>query len=99
MVQTASSPTTSEAKKSSMPVLAGGIAIGIAMSAAFFAGHHFWPVTPGIPSQSAAPIAQSAAPPTAFLSMAENTIADVASRASESVVNIDISKNISVPGV
>lgn len=82
-----------------MPVLAGGIAIGIAMSAAFFAGHHFWPVTPGIPSQSAAPIAQTAGAPTAFLSMAENTIADMASKASESVVNIDISKNISVPGV
>lgn len=31
--------------------------------------------------------------------MAENTIADMASKASESVVNIDISKNISVPGI
>ena len=100
MVQTTSSPTVSEAKKSSMPVLVGGIAIGIAMSAAFFAGHHFWPTpSTGIPSQSAAPIAQSAAPTGAFLSMAENTIADMASKASESVVNIDISKNISVPGL
>lgn len=99
MIQTTSSPTVSEAKKSSMPVLTGGIAIGIAMSAAFFAGHQLWPTTPGIPSQKAAPMAQSAAPPTAFLSMAENTIADMASKASESVVNIDISKNISLPGV
>ena len=81
-----------------MPVLAGGIAIGIALSAAFFAGHHFWPTPSGLPTQSPhAPIAQSQAPTGAFLSMAENTIADMASKASESVVNIDISKNIQVP--
>ena len=83
-----------------MPVLAGGIAIGIALSAAFFAGHQMWPGTPnGIPSQSAAPIASNSAPTGAFLSMAENTIADMASKASESVVNIDISKNISLTGI
>jgi serine protease Do len=99
MVQTTSSPAVTEAKKSSMPVLAGGIAIGIALSAAFFAGHQLWPTPSGIPSQSAAPIQQSAAPTGAFLSMAENTIADMASKASESVVNIDISKNISIPGI
>jgi len=98
MVQTTSSPATKEARKSSMPVLAGGIAIGIALSAAFFAGHHFWPTPSGLPTQSPhAPIAQSQAPTGAFLSMAENTIADMASKASESVVNIDISKNIQVP--
>lgn len=100
MVQTTSSPATKEAKKSSMPVLAGGIAIGIALSAAFFAGHQFWPTPSGLPTPSAhAPIAQSQAPTGAFLSMAENTIADMASKASESVVNIDISKNIQVPTV
>lgn len=103
MVQTTSSPTVADAKKSSMKVLAGGLAagalLGIALSAAFFAGHQFWPTPSGIPSQSAAPIARSAAPTGAFLSMAENTIADMASKASESVVNIDISKNISVPGL
>lgn len=98
MVQTTSSPATKEARKSSMPVLTGGIAIGIALSAAFFAGHHFWPTPSGLPTQSPhAPIAQSQAPTGAFLSMAENTIADMASKASESVVNIDISKNIQVP--
>ncbi|MCC7528937.1 MAG: trypsin-like peptidase domain-containing protein [Candidatus Melainabacteria bacterium] len=103
MVQTTSSPAVAEAKKSSMKLLAGGIAagafLGIALSAAFFAGHQFWPTPSGIPSQSAAPITRSAAPTGAFLSMAENTIADMASKASESVVNIDISKNISVPGL
>jgi len=83
-----------------MPVLAGGIAIGIALSAAFFAGHQFWPTPSGLPNQPALPhIAGAPAPTGSFLSMAENTIADVASKASESVVNIDISKNISVPGV
>ncbi len=81
-----------------MPVLAGGIAIGIALSAAFFAGHQMWPTPSGLPSPQAAPIAQSAAPTGAFLSMAENTIADMASKASESVVNIDISKSVSLPG-
>lgn len=99
MVQTTSSPAVKEAKKSSMPVLAGGIAIGIALSAAFFAGHQFWPTPNGMPSPSTAPIAQSPAPTGAFLSLAENTIADMASKASESVVNIDISKSISVPSV
>jgi serine protease Do len=99
MVQTTSSPTVSQAKKSSMPVLAGGIAIGIALSAAFFAGHQFWPTPSGLPNQPALPhIAGTPAPTGTFLSMAENTIADMASKASESVVNIDISKNISVPG-
>lgn len=99
MVQTTSSPAVSQAKKSSMPVLAGGIAIGIALSAAFFAGHQFWPTPSGIPNQQALPhIAGNPAPTGSFLSMAENTIADMASKASESVVNIDISKNISVPG-
>lgn len=82
-----------------MPVLAGGIAIGIALSAAFFAGHQFWPTPSGLPNQPALPhIAGTPAPTGTFLSMAENTIADMASKASESVVNIDISKNISVPG-
>lgn len=100
MVQTTPPPTSAQSKKSSLPVLVGGVAIGIAMSAAFFAGHQFWPSNSGHVNNTTnvPPIVSTPAPSGAFLSVAENTIADVASKASESVVNIDISKNISVPG-
>lgn len=104
MVQTTSTPVTPQAKKSSLPAVAGGVAIGIALSAAFFAGHQFWPqaTLPGQPRPAptvVVPIPGATAPAGAFLSMAENTIADMASKASESVVNIDISKNVMVPGM
>ncbi len=81
--------------------IAAGVVIGIGLSAAFFAGHQFWPTPSALPNQpaDATHIMATKAPTGAFLSMAENTIADMASKASESVVNIDISKNISMPGV
>lgn len=104
MVQTTSTPAATQAKKSSLPAVAGGVAIGIAMSAAFFAGHQYWPSStiPGVSPQTpsiVAPIPGATPQAGAFLSMAENTIADMASNASESVVNIDISKNVMVPGM
>lgn len=63
----------------------------------FWAGHQFWPASNH--ADSAAP----AGPPVVTLpalspqALGTNTVADVASQASKSVVNIDTKKSISVP--
>ncbi len=80
----------------------GGALIGAMVSASFWAGHEFWP------HPSANPGAEIAVPPpiktraasgvaSASLQLGENTIADIAKLVSDSVVNIDISKDYTVP--
>lgn len=83
------------------PTLIAGIFIGMAIAAAFFAGHAFWPGSgAGSPSPLASPNPAEGAvtvlpqAPAHFLVMAENTIADIAKQASDSVVNIDISSSV-----
>jgi Do/DeqQ family serine protease len=83
------------------PTLIAGIFIGIAICAAFWAGHAFWPgseasspssLTSTSPSTGAITVLPQH--PAHFLVMAENTIADIAKQASDSVVNIDISSSV-----
>src|SRR6516164_9648084 len=83
------------------PTLIAGIFIGVAICAAFWAGHTFWP---GSEASSPSPLTSTSPaegaitvlpkPPAHFLVMAENTIADIAKQASDSVVNIDISSSV-----
>jgi serine protease Do len=79
----------------------GGAVIGAVISASFWAGHELWPRSvANLGTQAALP--PIVAPvggklPIAILPLGENTIADIAKQASDSVVNIDISKSYSVP--
>ncbi|HEY9786478.1 MAG TPA: trypsin-like peptidase domain-containing protein [Candidatus Obscuribacterales bacterium] len=93
MLDTKASPAdTRPRRESSLPAWLGGILIGLLISVAFWAGHQYWPSTGKI---GQAPTAPSPVPPgRSFL--AENAIADIAAQASESVVNIDIRKSVTV---
>jgi serine protease Do len=85
-------------------IFVSGTVIGAAMGGMFWAGHEFWPqsnnsqaspVTSTIPSATAAQgLSRTAA--SQIMPLAENTIADIAKQASDSVVNIDISKTYTV---
>lgn len=91
-----------EKNKSSFVPWLGGTFIGIAICCAFWAGHEYWPGN----SHEDAPSITSASPPSssnvhpvnppASFLLAENTIADIAKQSSDSVVNIDISRNITI---
>lgn len=75
----------------------GGILIGVALCAAFWAGHQFWPgqkVPLPISQQTALPL--PLAPPQG-IALGEHTIAEIADQASASVVNIDTSSSITIP--
>lgn len=76
----------------------GGAGIGIATAAIFFwMGHQFWPPQPETLSSSGSivttggPVSKSA-----LLGLSENTIADIAAKVSDSVVNIDTSSSVTV---
>lgn len=77
----------------------GGVLIGCALSASFFyAGHTFWPQSE-IGTENKAPMSQERAKTSSAsfpLVLAENTIAEIAKKASDSVVNIDISNKVTV---
>jgi S1-C subfamily serine protease len=81
----------------------GGTLLGVTLSGAFWAGHQFWPqLTKGesvLPqaSGSAPPATKSALPNSSqIMPMAENTIADIAKKAADSVVNIRISRSFTI---
>lgn len=104
MYRTSEPAIVREKRGSSLPAWIGGIIIGILIAVAFWAGHAYWPGGQ-IPSLSTqAPPPNVVAPPgstspTQMLSLAENTIADIAEKASDSTVNIDISSKVTVPEV
>jgi S1-C subfamily serine protease len=79
----------------------GGTLIGVAISAAFIAGHQLWPdagkTTPAViagstPSSGATPTN----PIAAGLALGENSIANIAEQANKSVVNIDTSSSVTI---
>jgi serine protease Do len=81
----------------------GGAVIGAVATGSFWAGHEFWPQATNL---QASPLVSTATSPvagkpivasSAIMPLAENTIADIAKKASESVVNIDISRTYTVP--
>jgi Do/DeqQ family serine protease len=90
-----------ENKRASTAPLIAGILVGITISIAFWAGHEFWP-TSGVVLQQSPAGASTSSPTNSFLPkrssdvllLAENTIADIAKQASDSVVNIDISSSV-----
>jgi serine protease Do len=91
------------AKRTVLPWI-GGAVIGAVASGSFWAGHEFWPQATNL---QASPLVSTVAPPSVgkaivpssqIMPLAENTIADIAKKASESVVNIDISRTYTVAG-
>jgi serine protease Do len=80
--------------KSPIGPWAGGVAIGIAISGAFVAGHAFWPgaSTTGSTAEVVAPKLL----PAAGMAVGENTFADIAQKSNISVVNIDTKSSIMV---
>ncbi|HEY9677841.1 MAG TPA: trypsin-like peptidase domain-containing protein [Drouetiella sp.] len=76
----------------------GGTAIGVAIASAFFLGHQWQPGTStGLPSQTTTNTTTiSAKGPAGVLALAENTVADIATRVSDSVVNIDTRRSITM---
>jgi Do/DeqQ family serine protease len=93
------------ANRSVVSGIIGGV-IGATASAAFWAGHEFWPKatdTTAASVSSASAVSSAAmnkpltnATPAQILPLAENTIADIAKQSSDSVVKIDISKKVEV---
>ncbi|HEY9754890.1 MAG TPA: trypsin-like peptidase domain-containing protein [Oculatellaceae cyanobacterium] len=91
------------ASKSVVTFVSGAV-VGAAMGGMFWAGHEFWPQSS---NSQASPVSTAIPPVTAgrglsqaaasqIMPLAENTIADIAKQASDSVVNIDISKTYTV---
>ncbi|MGH9550486.1 MAG: trypsin-like peptidase domain-containing protein, partial [Terriglobales bacterium] len=79
----------------------GGASIGaIIASAAFIAGHVFWPSGPGTQQTTTPTDNSSVAPPKllpgAGSPIGENTIADIAQKDNDSVVNIDTKLSVTV---
>lgn len=73
----------------------------VALDLAFFAGyvyqHGVGNVGPGVSQQPAIPNLSAVISKSGGIVLGESTIADIAQRASDSVVNIDISSNINLP--
>ena len=91
------------ANKTVLPWI-GGAVVGAALSGTFWAGHEFWPQAT---NTQASPVTTIISPdtmtkslaqatPAQIMPLAENTIADIAKQASDSVVNINISKTYTV---
>lgn len=111
MMYRTSEPTIVREKRgSSLPAWIGGIIVGMLIAVAFWAGHVYWPGSipiplPGTDGKLTDPTARVAPPiggtasPAQILALAENTIADIAEKASDSTVNIDISSKVTVPEV
>ncbi len=74
----------------------GGTAIGVALASAFWMGHEWHPnaATPTQTTTSTTSITTKA--PGGILALAENTVADIASKVSDSVVNIDTRRSITL---
>ncbi len=78
--------------------------IGAVATGSFWAGHEFWPqatnlqASPLVSTAVPASTGKSVVPSSQIMPLAENTIADIAKKASESVVNIDISRTYTVAG-
>lgn len=89
--------TSNENGQASLTPWCGGAVLGIAAAAlCFFAGHEFWPEAPvGRLSSPKALSGQITKP--GLLGLSENTIADIAARASDSVVNIDTKTSVMMP--
>lgn len=78
-----------------------GVVVGISLCAAFWAGHHFWPgqqvptQATGLPAANQ-PLAGQVAVPPAALAFGPKTIANIATQANKSVVNIDTASTYTV---
>ncbi len=81
--------------------LLSGIFLGVGLSIAFWAGHQYWPKSPGKfasesivntskPERDTGSVTLLVNP----MTIAENTIAKIAKQASDSVVNIDIASSV-----
>ncbi len=81
--------------------LAAGTAVGIGLCAAFWAGHQFWPgqqvptQATGLPAATA-PLSSGVSVPPAALAFGPKTIANIATEANKSVVNIDTASTYTV---
>ena len=75
-----------------------GLALGIALSAAFWAGHEYWPGT-----KTDTAVIQASPTPTQLSKPipvdTNNFIADIVAGASPAVVNIDTSTSVTLPGL
>lgn len=79
----------------------GGTVIGLAIAGAFLAGHSYWPGTSTVTTTTTTPVPNGnitthTAIPGSPLALGENTIADIAQVANDSVVNIDTRSSITV---
>jgi serine protease Do len=75
----------------------GGTAIGVALASAFWIGHEWHPGTTTTPTQTTTSTSSFVSKtPAGVMGLAENTIADIASKVSDSVVNIDTRRSITL---
>ncbi len=81
--------------KVAVGALVGGVAIGVAVTGAFVAGHVCWPSPNASGSADTVPLTGKLLP-AAGMAIGENTIADVAEAANKSVVNIDTRRSVTV---
>jgi serine protease Do len=83
--------------KSSPGPWLGGAAIGVALSAAFMLGHEYHPnANQPVQTTTSTTVVANHAPSGNVLALAENTVADIAARVSDSVVNIDTRRSITL---
>lgn len=78
-----------------------GAVVGVGLCTAFWAGHQFWPgqttnqQATGLPAQTA-PLGSSVAIPPAAIAFGPKTIANIATEANRSVVNIDTASTYTI---
>ncbi|MBX9685814.1 MAG: trypsin-like peptidase domain-containing protein [Candidatus Obscuribacterales bacterium] len=94
------SQTASKTKNFSPASAVCGLLLGLGLAASYYAGHEFWPKAPGkVETESPAISLQSSSEQRTPILDKNNFIAEIVSKASPSVVNIDTSKSISIPGI
>lgn len=95
-------PTTMNTKEKFSPSSAFcGLAFGLLVAGAFWAGHEFWPAAsssaPHVGTASSVPVTSGSAPNPVLVAAGTNVIADIAAGALPSIVNIDTRSSVNVP--